>query len=399
MQKSPDAPTGEILIVDDDEIVRMIMRAELEEAGFSVRDAADGVQALEHCRERLPDLLVVDVMMPRMDGYELCRELRARPEWAFVPILMATGLDDGVSVSKAYEAGATDFISKPLQWVILKQRIRYMLRSARAFDVLRQNQDHLIQAKEAAEAANRAKTEFLSIMSHELRTPLNAVIGLSTMMLEQAFGALSGQYLQYAKAICGSGRHLLAMINDILDLARAEAGELTLTGGDLEISDVVRSADAVIRPLADKAGIEFTADVETGLPMVHGDAIQLERVLVHLLGNAVKFTRNGGSARLTVGLDADGGLGLKVEDTGIGIPEDRLRAALAPFGQADSRATRNFEGAGLGLPLSRRLVELHGGTLELTSQPGRGTVVAVRFPASLFAANDGVSEQRRKAAR
>ena len=398
MHKPPDT-FGDILIVDDDEIVRMIMRAELEDAGFCVRDAADGLAALELCREQLPDLLVVDVMMPRMDGYDLCRELRTWPEWAFVPILMATGLDDGASVSKAYEAGATDFIPKPLQWVILKQRIRYMLRSARAFDELRQNQHHLVQAKEAAETANRAKTEFLSIMSHELRTPLNAVIGLSTMMLEQAFGALSGQYLQYAKAICGSGQHLLTMINDILDLARAEAGELALIGGDLEVPDLVQSAEAVIRPLAEKAGVDFTADVEAGLPTVHGDAVHLERVLTHLLGNAVKFTRKGGSARLNVAREADGGLGFRIEDTGVGIPEDRLRAALAPFGQADSRTARNFEGAGLGLPLSRRLVELHGGTLELTSQPGRGTVVSVRFPASLFAANERDSGQRLSAAR
>ncbi len=398
MSRPPDH-AGSILIVDDDEIIRVIMRAELEDDGFHVREAADGLEALERCAEEQPDLLVVDAMMPRMDGYDLCRELRRQSARAFLPILMATGLDDVASVSRAYEAGATDFIPKPLQWVILKQRIRYMLRSAHVFDELRRNQQQLIVAKEAAEAASRAKTEFLSVMSHELRTPLNAVIGLSTMMSEQTFGPLSGHYLQYATAIRGSGEHLLVMINDILDLARAEAGELALNPRDLSIADVVQRAETVIRPRAEEAGIAYGAEVEPDLPLVRGDPEQLERVLVHLLGNAVKFTKPGGAARLLVDREAGGGLRVQVQDTGIGIPLDKIQAVLAPFGQADSRSARGYEGAGLGLPLSRRLIELHGGTLALSSEAGQGATVCARFPPSMFAANDGEPARRMRLAR
>jgi response regulator RpfG family c-di-GMP phosphodiesterase len=207
-----------ILIVDDDPIVRSLMRDALEDEGFSVVEAEDGVEACRVCEERLPVLLVVDVVMPQMDAFELCRELRNRPATKDVPILIATGLDDLHSVAKAYDAGATDFIAKPLNWLILNHRIRYMLRAARAFNELRQNQERLRTAKDEAEAANRAKSEFLTNMSHELRTPLNAIIGFSSMMRDQLAGPLGTQYLEYTKIIVESGTHLLAIINDILVL-------------------------------------------------------------------------------------------------------------------------------------------------------------------------------------
>src|SRR5258708_17254743 len=150
-----EARKASILIVDDDDIIRAIMRAELEADGFAIIEAADGVEACRHCWSKLPDLVIADVVMPRMDGFTLCRELRANPLSQYVPILQATGLDDIASIEKAYEAGATDFIGKPLKWAILKHRVRYVLRSARAFDALRRNQETLVAAKAAAEAANR----------------------------------------------------------------------------------------------------------------------------------------------------------------------------------------------------------------------------------------------------
>src|SRR2546425_2640111 len=207
-----------ILVVDDDPVVCEVMRTTLENDGFAVIEAADGVEGCRLYEEHHPDLLLVDIMMPHMDGYGLCRELRSNPESAYVPILVVTSLDDLSSIARAYDAGATDFMSKPADWAILNYRVRYVLRA----EELRRNQERLIAAKNVAEAANRSKSAFLANMSHELRTPLNAIIGFSSMINTSMCGPLGEKYVEYADIIGASGRHLLAIINDILDLAKAD---------------------------------------------------------------------------------------------------------------------------------------------------------------------------------
>src|SRR5437879_8034691 len=208
MDETKLGAAASILIVDDDPVVCSLMRATLENDGFSVIEAADGVEGCELYEKHRPDLLLVDVIMPRMDGYELCRELRGRLASAYVPIVVATSLDDVPSIAQAYDAGATDFIPKPINWLVLNHRVRYILRASRAFEELRRNQAHLIAAKDAAEAASRSKAEFLANMSHELRTPLNAIIGFSGMMDDRMFGPLNDRYAEYAGLIGDSGRHL-----------------------------------------------------------------------------------------------------------------------------------------------------------------------------------------------
>ena len=366
-----DTPT--ILIVDDDPVVRSLMRASLESDGFQVVEATDGVAAYEACVGQRPDMLIVDVMMPRMDGFQLCRQVRGNPGLAFVPILMATGLDDVESITRAFEAGATDFIAKPIQWVILNHRVRYMLRASHAFIELRNRRD-------AAEAANKAKTEFLSNMSHELRTPLNAIIGFAQMMRDRALGPLAEKYVEYSRIIADSGEHLLAIINDVLDLARAESNRLPLAEDAVDIASVVSLCMEMIANAADKAGVRREVELEAGLPTFYGDAAKLRQVLLNLLSNAVKFTPEGGSLTLSVTRDPAGGVAFCVADTGIGIATDQMHRVLTPFQQVDNRLARKYGGIGLGLPLTKRLIELHDGTMEIISRPGEGTAVTARFP-------------------
>jgi signal transduction histidine kinase len=387
---------GPILIVDDDAIIRALMRAALEGEGFSVIEAESGEEACELAASRELSLLVVDVVMPGMDGYALCRELRRRPETEFVPILMATGLDDVESIHTAYVAGATDFIAKPLNWPLLCYRVRYILRAGRAFDELRQNQDRLIAAKEAAEAASRAKSEFLANMSHELRTPLNAIIGFSTMMRDSLFGPIDPKYSEFAGHITDSGNHLLTIINSILDHAKAESHQLVLSEQDVDISRAVGLSVNMIQETAQKSDIECRVEIEEHLPPFFADSAKLSQILINILSNAIKFTPGGGRVSVIVNRDAIGDLVFCVVDTGIGMSADKLPLALAPFGQVDSGLSRRYEGLGLGLPMAKRLVELHHGTLQIASEAGKGTVITARFPADRFrSALSAASAQQR----
>jgi len=375
-----DVGESTILIVDDDPIIRSLMRATLEVDGHDILEAEDGDEACDVVDRQRPQLLVADVIMPRMDGFALVRELRSRPETAFTPILMATGLDDVPSITQAYDAGATDFISKPINWIILGHRVRYLLRASQAFQELRHNQDRLISAKEEAEGASRAKTEFLANMGHELRTPLSSIIGFSAIIRDGSFGPVSQRYAEYAAAIADSGNHLLAVINGILDLARSDANRLVLAEEEVEIARAVTFSIGTIEEMARRGEIDCHCDIPDNLPKFFGDAAKLRQILINLLSNAVKFTPAGGEVRVSVERDANAGLAFRVADTGIGIPADKLPIALAPFGQVESDFSRGYDGVGLGLPLAKRFVELHGGTMEIESEPGKGTAVTARFP-------------------
>jgi signal transduction histidine kinase len=319
-----------------------------------------------------------------MDGFELCRELRARPRTAHFPILMATGLDDTQSIEKAYECGATDFISKPISWLILSHRVRYMLRAARAFEELRANQDVLMAAKSEAEAANKSKTKFLANMSHELRTPLNAIIGFSTLMHEATHGPLPRKYQAYPGMIVESGEHLLDIINSVLDIAKAETDKLVLDRHEVEVEPIVRFSSSLVQQMAQKAEVSYEVEMAADLPRLYADAPKLRQVLLNLLSNAIKFTPAGGQVKLTVVPDQLGGIMFLVQDTGIGMDSSNIEVALTPFGQVDGKLARKYGGVGLGLPLSKKLVELHGGTLEIDSTLGEGTTVAVRLPETGF---------------
>ena len=239
----------------------------------------------------------------------------------------------------------------------------------------------LVEAKDSAEAANRAKTEFLATMSHELRTPLNAVIGFSEMMVEELFGPLGhDNYRGYAKDVQNSGQHLLAIINDILDIAKAESGKVQLTEEILDCQEVIQSVSRLLRPRVDKAGLALVADIASGLPHLRADSRKVKQILLNLLTNAVKFTPSGGRVEISASAEADRGLAIVVSDTGTGIAQEHLAKVLEPFTQVDGSLSRRHEGTGLGLPLVVLMMNQHGGTLQLESGVGKGTTARVTFP-------------------
>jgi PAS domain S-box-containing protein len=241
----------------------------------------------------------------------------------------------------------------------------------------------LREAKDAAELANRSKSQFLATVSHELRTPLNAIIGFSEILKQEMFGPLgNGAYLTYAHDIFDSGRHLLQLINDILDLAKIEAGKLELHLSAIDVGNVVLSSVRMVRRRADEKGIDVQIRIGERVPKVRADERQMKQIMMNLLSNAVKFTPQGGKVVISAATDGREHVLITVADTGIGIAEEHLAKVLTPFGQIDSTLSRQYEGTGLGLPLTKSLVEMHGGTLTLESRVGRGTTVAIRMPAA-----------------
>ena len=251
---------------------------------------------------------------------------------------------------------------------------------------LKQAEAELMNARDLAEQANRAKTEFLANMSHELRTPLNAIIGFSEIMLSETFGAvIDPRYREYADNINESGTHLLSLINDILDLSKIEIGRAVLDEEILDLAALLESCLTLVRDDAEKRRILLTSQIPMDFPNIRGDRRRLKQITINLLQNALKFTPGGGS--VTVGLTLAPGtpVTLAISDTGIGMAPEDIPRALERFSQIESTLKRRFEGAGLGLPLARSLAEMHGGTLEIESEPGHGTTVRVHLPESRVA--------------
>ena len=299
---------------------------------------------------------------------------------------------DPIALAMAVAAGAILIVALGLIGVIVDNhlarraldegaRLRAHIHELEATKTqLEQTSSNLAGALVRADAANKAKSEFLAAMSHELRTPLNAVIGFSEVMVNEVFGPLGhGRYREYAESIRGSGTHLLGLINDVLDMSQLDAGELTLCKEELRIADTIAEAVKTITLQAEAANVSLIEDVGPWLPVLRADRRRIKQVLINLLTNAVKFTPAEGTVHITAFQHGDN-LAIQVFDTGIGMTAHELPKALERFGQVDSRLSRKYEGVGLGLPLAKQLTELHGGQLELESVPGCGTKVTVILP-------------------
>jgi len=245
----------------------------------------------------------------------------------------------------------------------------------------KQAEKNLVAAMHAAEAANRSKSEFVANMSHELRTPLNAIIGFSEIMANEFLGPVgSPKYLEYAKDINGSGTHLLEIINSLLDLSKVEAGKFELQDDTIDVPAAVQACLTLVKGQAEKLGVHIENNTPAGLPALIADERNLKQVLLNLLTNALKFTPAGGKITIETWCRQDTGYIFTITDTGVGIAEEDIPMVLAPFGQVESALSRTQQGTGLGLPLTKSFVELHGGSFDLRSTVGNGTTVTVRFP-------------------
>ncbi len=254
-----------------------------------------------------------------------------------------------------------------------------LVRSKVALLVARERQ--LNAALLTAQDASRTKSNFLALMSHELRTPLNAIIGFSEVLSSELFGPhLSPRYREYSADIHGAGKHLLALINDILDLSKSEAGRLEMYPEPLDLNALFRDCLRLVQERARDQKLTVSVEVPAGLPLLQADALRTKQIMLNLLSNAVKFTPAGGRIEIAAELRSDDGITVRVSDTGIGMAPGMIPIALEPFRQIASPLSRNIEGTGLGLSLVKSLIEQHGGRIAIESRPNVGTTVRLDFP-------------------
>ncbi len=369
--------TYRVLLVEDNPADARLTRETLAEPGrhrFEIAEATSLRDALVLVDEGAFDVALMDLSLPDSQGLDGVAQLRAKNN--SLPIVVLTGLDDEEAAIEALQRGVQDYLVKG------GEATNYMVRAIRYAIERKRIELLLVQAMQQAEIANRAKSEFLSTMSHELRTPLNAIIGFAELMKLEAMGPIGhDSYREYASDICLSGSHLLTLINDILDLGRIEAGKAEVNDETLRLDEVFEATARIVRERAASAGLNLRISSAAKLPPLRADRRKMLQILVNLLSNAIKFTPEGGQVSMDAELDPSDNIVIRIVDTGIGIAPEDIEKAMMPFGQIDSSLSRKHAGTGLGLPLTKNLVELHGGSIALKTALGAGTTVSLRLPA------------------
>jgi len=357
-----------ILLADDNADMRDYLARLLNERGWVVEAVGDGHAALAAAKAHPPDLVLSDVMMPGLDGFELLKALRADSLTASIPVVLLSARAGEEARIEGAQAGADDYLVKPFGAQELIARIGAQLSLAR----------ERARALRVSEAASRAKSDFLAMMSHELRTPLNAIGGYASLMEMGVHGPLTEEQRSDLARIQQSQRHLLGLINQVLTYSLGRAGTGRYDTVEVHVREAIATAEALVVVQAHQRGItyspcQFEYDIS-----VRADREKVQQILLNLLTNAIKFTEPGGEIRTTCTADDDS-VWISIADTGIGIAPDKLATIFEPFVQVDQRLTRPREGVGLGLAISRDLARGMGGDLTVESSPGRGSIFTLRL--------------------
>lgn len=397
------APRPRILIIDDvSDNIEMLVHA--LDGMAEVRFALSGAQGLRQIREQLPDLVLLDVMMPVMNGYEVFAEMQTREPTASIPVIFVTAKSDPLSETSALNAGAADFIHKPINPTVVRARVKMHLshqtreREVRQFNAeLEQRVQERTQALKDAlvkvETAQQARANLMANMSHEFRTPLNIVLGISHLVAKRV---PDPQVQSQMGIIASSGKSLLSLLNDILDISRLEANKVQIATLDFDLHTVLDACLGLARARALNKGLSLEVQIDPAVPLnLHGDPLRLGQILTNLLSNAVKFSEKG-NVILKIRLSEMRGpqmvLRFEVEDQGIGIRSEDQARIFEPFEQGDGSASRAHGGVGIGLTICKFLTHLMGGTVGVFSQFGQGSTFWAAIPFAPGSTRDRQSE-------
>ncbi|RXE59546.1 hybrid sensor histidine kinase/response regulator [Acetivibrio mesophilus] len=388
-------PVYTILIVDDNENNLFSLRSLIEEhINADVKEANSGEKALKILFKDRVDLIILDIQMEGMDGFELASIIKNRKRTSSIPIVFLTASYIGDEFqSRGFEIGAVDYLTKPIDEYQLINRINVYLKlieKERTMNLVlekrvREQTEELRAAKEAAEAANEAKSIFLANISHELRTPLNILY--STTQIINSYlkddRMLDREKIRSKIAMQQQNCHrLLRLVNNLIDITKIDSGYFELELSRLNIVEIVENVSLLVVEYARNKGVSLIFDTDVEEKFVSCDQNAIERIILNLLSNAIKFTPRGGSINVEV-KDCGMTVAISVKDTGIGISEDKLEVIFERFKQVDNLLTRKNEGSGIGLSLVKSLIEMHGGSVRVKSEYGKGSEFIVEIPADL----------------
>ena len=365
---------GRMLVVDDIEAnVRLLSRI-LKNAGHEISTAQSGEEALEKVLSEFPDVVLLDVMMPGMDGFEVCRRLRDDPRTSTLPVVMVTALQETEDRVRALEAGADDFLTKPVDSVEVVARVRSLLRVKRGRDALEKSYADLRRAESL-------RDDLSEMLVHDLRTPLTTLLGPLEMLQGEQFGPLNETQREVTAMSARSGYRLLYLVNELLDISKMEGGRMTLQPREVDLhktsEEAIEQVSVVYSTNQARIEIEYSNEL---LP-IRADEDLLRRVLINLLGNAIKFTPRDG--HITLGIQSqESGVLMWVRDTGEGVPPEDQERIFEKFGQVESRKAGRKMSTGLGLTFCKLAVEAHGGRIWLESEPGVGSTFSFSIPLS-----------------
>ena len=367
-----------ILVVDDTPD-NLTLMSNLLKRDYKVKVADCGEKALQiAASEAAPDLILLDVMMPGMDGYEVCQRLKDDPQTRSIPVIFLSAKAGGEDERRGLELGAEDYITKPICAPIVMARVKNHLALKAMEDCLRENNRALENARSLAEQANRAKSEFLSSMSHELRSPLNAILGFAQLLDSDTPPPTPAQRTSLAH-ILQAGWHLLTLINEILDIAKIESGQVAMALEPVPLADVMHECQTMMAPQAQQRGIHIAFSHVDTPGLVMADRTRLKQILINLLSNAIKYNRKSGTVEVMCTARGMQGLRISIKDSGAGLSAEQVGQLFQPFNRLGQEKGAE-EGTGIGLVVVKRLVELMGGVVGVESIVGVGSVFWFELP-------------------